>query len=98
MEETLNTSTETLNNVPVPPRPDDHLMLAILTTICCCLPFGLVGIIKASQVSKLYLMRQYDAAQVVADQAKKWSMLALWCGIAIYTINIIVSIIGIATD
>ena len=34
-------------------QPSSHLALAILVTIFCCLPFGIVSIVKASQVSGL---------------------------------------------
>ena len=37
------------------PKPDNNLVLAIFTTICCCLPFGIVAIVKASSVNTLYL-------------------------------------------
>ena len=35
------------------PPPKDYTVLAILVTVCCCLPFGIVGIIKALDVSYL---------------------------------------------
>ncbi|MBQ9963387.1 MAG: CD225/dispanin family protein, partial [Alistipes sp.] len=25
-------------------KPNDHLVLAILTTLCCCMPLGIVSI------------------------------------------------------
>ena len=50
-------------------KPNDNMLLAILTTVCCCLPFGIVAIIKASQVNNLFAMKQYAAAQVSAEEA-----------------------------
>lgn len=35
---------------PPMPKPNNNLALAIFTTVCCCLPFGIVAIIKASKV------------------------------------------------
>lgn len=41
-------------STPMPPKPDNNLVLAIICTICCCLPLGIVGIVKASKVNGLY--------------------------------------------
>lgn len=54
--------------------------MAILTTICCCLPLGIVAIIKASKVNGLYVAGQYAAAMQAAADAKKWSMIGIICG------------------
>ena len=34
----------------LPPMPDNYLALAIISTIFCCLPFGVVSIVYATQV------------------------------------------------
>ncbi|WP_018462690.1 CD225/dispanin family protein [Segatella paludivivens] len=62
-------------------KPNDNMLLAILTTVCCCLPFGIVAIIKASQVNSLFAMKQYAAAQVSAEEAKKWSYIGIGLGL-----------------
>lgn len=68
-----------LNNQP--PCPNNHMVGAILSTICCCLPFGIVAIIKASQVNSLYLRGKYTEACVRADEAKKWTIVSVILGI-----------------
>ena len=68
-------------------KPANNLVLAILTTICCCLPFGIVAIIKASQVNNLFILKQYVAAQASADEAKKWSYIGIATGIVVYIIS-----------
>ena len=35
-----------------PVKPSNNLVWAILTTICCCLPFGIVSIVYAAKVRK----------------------------------------------
>lgn len=82
--------TYNYNQGPMPPKPDNHLAMAILTTILCCLPFGIVAIVKASKVNSLYLMKQYDLAQKTADEAKKWSLIGIICGLVVYVIYAIV--------
>lgn len=63
-----------------PPMPSSNLVMAILTTIFCCLPFGIVGILKAAKVNSLYLTGQYEAAIKASQDAKKWSMIGIICG------------------
>lgn len=74
---------------PYVPKPSSHLGLAIFTTLCCCLPFGIVAIIKASKVSDYYVMGQYQAAQMASNEAKKWSTIALLVGAIGYVLYII---------
>lgn len=59
-----------------PPKPDNYLVWAILTTVCCCMPFGIVSIVYASKVDSLYIAQQYVAAQQAADNAKKWAIIS----------------------
>lgn len=75
------------NNMP--PKPDNNMVLAIITTICCCLPLGIVGIVKASQVNSLYMSGNYDAAVATANDAKKWSMIGLIIGVVINALSFI---------
>ena len=65
------------------PKPNTNLVLAIFTTICCCLPLGIVAIVKASNVDSLYYAKQYEAAQAAADEAKKWSIYGIIAGVVI---------------
>lgn len=81
-------------NEPIPFKPDNHMELAIITTICCCLPFGIVGIVKASKVNSLYLSKQYAAAQQAADEAKKWSIISIVIGLIMNAIYVVAFIAG----
>ncbi len=71
----------TQNNFSYVPCPSSHMALAVFTTICCCLPFGIVAIIKANDVGKYYAMGNYDAALMASADAQKWGIIALICGI-----------------
>lgn len=59
---------------PTQPMPDNNLVWAILSTVFCCLPLGIVAIIKATSVKDLYLRGDYNGAVDAANQAKKWAM------------------------
>ena len=76
-------------------KPNDNMLLAILTTVCCCLPFGIVAIIKASQVNSLFAMKQYAVAQVSAEEAKKWSYIGIGLGLAIGIIYLFIGFVGV---
>ncbi|MGW4798980.1 CD225/dispanin family protein, partial [Nonomuraea sp. NPDC004297] len=52
--------------------PDNQLVPAILTTLLCCLPLGIVAIIKSSQVNQKWQIGDYAGAQQAADEAKTW--------------------------
>lgn len=52
--------------------PDNYLVWAILTTIFCCQPIGIVAIIKAAKVNTLWESKQYDKARIASDEALKY--------------------------
>lgn len=74
------------NNEFVPSMPDNNMALAIFTTLCCCLPFGIYAIIRASKVHTLYALKQYELAELAAADAKKWSYIGIGIGFAIQLI------------
>jgi Interferon-induced transmembrane protein len=76
------------------PQPSSHLVFAILVTIFCCLPFGIVSIVKASQVSGLWAQGRYAEAQQSSASARKWAM---W-GAIIGLITIVIYAILYATN
>lgn len=82
-----------------PIKPDSHMLLAILSTLFCCLPVGVYAIILASKVDGLYLMGEYEEAQMKADDAKKWSIIGMVCwavALLLYLILVGVGIVGAA--
>ena len=57
-----------------PPMPDTYLVWAILATLLCCMPFGIVSIVKASQVSSLYYQGNYAEARAASRAARNWAI------------------------
>lgn len=79
--------------VPGGAQPDNNLVWAILSTVLCCLPLGIVAIIKSTQVSGLWTSGRYAEAQQAADDAKKfamWGAIAGAIGIVLYLIFFVV--------
>lgn len=60
---------------------NNHLLLAILTTLFCCIPFGIVSIVYAVQSNSAMMMGDTYMAQLKADKAKFWGLLALIIGL-----------------
>lgn len=59
-----------MNRSALPPCPKNHMAMAVLSTIFCCLPFGIVAIIKAAQVNSFYMNGFYERAQISANDAQ----------------------------
>lgn len=62
-------------------KPSNKLGLAILVTIFCCLPFGIVAIVKASKVNGLWEAGKYCSARQAAADAKKWCIISAVLGV-----------------
>lgn len=76
------------NNQYKPIKPDNNMLWAILTTLFCCLPFGIYSIIQASKVNGLYNSGMYDEAQRMADDAKKWAGVGALIGLVVNVIYV----------
>lgn len=71
-------------------KPDNYMVWAILCTICCCLPFGIVAIINASKVDDLYRQGDYVGANNASENAKKWATYGAIVGIVVSVIYTII--------
>jgi hypothetical protein len=61
-------------------EPDNYLVWAILSTVLCCIPFGIVSIVYSTKVSSLWAQGQYNEAQEAANNAKKWAIIGAITG------------------
>lgn len=62
--------------------PPNYLAFAIITTILCCLPFGIVSIIFAAQVNSKWAAGDFAGAQSSSKNAKTWAWVAFAIGIS----------------
>ena len=74
---------------PAQREPDNYLVWAILCTVLCCIPFGIVSIVYATRVSGLWAEGRYAEAQSASDSAKKWAIIGAVVGGATYVIGIV---------
>lgn len=65
---------------PAPYIPT-HLIWAILATVFCCLPFGIIAIVFAAQTSSRLDMGDYTGARRCSDTAFKWCLAATLIGL-----------------
>jgi hypothetical protein len=84
-------------NLFTPAPPKNWLVESILVTIFCCLPFGIVGIVNASQVNAKYAAGDYDGAQRASNEAGKWTRIGFFIGIGFLLLYILGVIFGVAT-
>jgi len=71
---------------PAQPGRDNYVVWAILVTVLCCLPFGIVSIVYSTKVSGLWTQGRYAEAQSAADSAKKWAIIGAIVGVAAFVI------------
>ncbi|MDT5350380.1 MAG: hypothetical protein QOH91_3667 [Mycobacterium sp.] len=67
-------------------EPDNYLVWAILCTVLCCLPFGIVSVVSAARVNSLWSDGRYDEAQKASKRAKRWAIAGAIIGSVIYAI------------
>ncbi len=75
-------------------RPDNYLVWAILSTVLCCIPFGIVAIVKSTKVDTLWNDGRYDEAVQSAQDAKKWAIIAAVVCVIYLLILVIAAIAG----
>ncbi len=76
-----------------PVKPDNYLVWAILSTICCCLITGIVSIVYSTKVDGLYAAGQYAEAQAAANSAKKWAIAGAICSAVIWLLYVLIYVV-----
>jgi len=64
-------------------KPKNWLVESILATIFCCMPFGIAGIVFATQVNSKYESGDYAGALQASKEAGKWTRISFWIGIGV---------------
>ena len=78
-------------------KPDNYLAWAILSTILCCLPFGVVSIVYSSKVDSLWGAGDHAGARDASKKAKNWMVAAVATAVGFWVLYIAVIAIGTLT-
>lgn len=73
-----------------------YLVLSIITTLCCCLPFGIVGIVYSTKINSAVNARDWEGAQKAAKTAKIWIIASAIVGFIVEVIYVVMIYAGIA--
>lgn len=69
-------------------KPSSFMVWAILSTLFCCLPFGIVSIVYASKVDGLWAAGDYDGAEDAASKARTWFWWSFGLGLVVILANV----------
>lgn len=61
----------------------NYLIPAVLVTLCCCMPFGVVAIVFAAQVNTKLAAGDVAGAEASAKNAKLWCWIGFGCGVLV---------------
>ena len=76
------------------PMPKTWLVESILVTVLCCLPFGIAGLVNATKVETCYVSGEYERAEQLSQQAKKWATWGVWSTIAVYFLVFVIVLLS----
>ena len=60
-----------------------YLVLSIISTVCCCLPFGIVGIVFSVKINSAMNAGNYEEAVQNAKMAKIWTIVSFVVGLVV---------------
>ena len=63
--------------------PKNYLVFAILSTILCCIPLGIVSIVFAAQVNSKWAAGDAAGAQASSEKAKRFAIIAAVVGLVV---------------
>lgn len=77
-------------------KPDNFLAWAIVSTILCCLPFGVVAIVYASQVDSYWFAGDHEAARRSARNARTWTWVSVGAAAFCWLIYLLVFVAAVS--
>ena len=71
-----------------------YLILSIISTLCCCLPFGVVGIVFSAKINSAMMAGNLEEAQNNAKMARIWIIVSFAIGILTWLIYMVLIVTG----
>lgn len=78
--------------------PPNYLVWAILTTIFCCLPFGIASIVFAAQVNGKFASGDVAGAEAAAKKAKLFAIISAVSGLVFVALYIIFAVVLVSSS
>ena len=72
---------QAIPHFPPPPNVPNYLVHSIITTICCCPPFGVVALVYSAQVNTKLAAGDVAGAEASSRSARTWVIVAFIAGI-----------------
>ncbi|MDU0478667.1 CD225/dispanin family protein [Staphylococcus chromogenes] len=83
-------------------KPSNNMVLAIIAgvlTLCtCCLPFGLLSLIPALKVDKLWAAGDAQGAREASAKAKQWSLIFIAVAIGLMILGVVLQLTGVIAN
>lgn len=73
----------------------NYLIQAILTTVFCCLPLGIVSIVYAAQVNGKVAAGDHAGALESSRNAKRWAWISFGAGLVLIVGYLILVLVGL---
>ena len=93
MKESVKSSQQSTNNAspvqPILPPPSNHMVWSILSTVFCCLPFGVAAIIYSSKVDSAYNRGDYYGALEASKKAERFAWWSAISSVIVWVIYVV---------
>lgn len=76
----------------------NYLAEAIVVTLCCCQPLGIVAIVFAAQVSGKVAAGDVPGAIVASNRAKTFTWLGFGAGLLIALVYLVIGALGVLSE
>ena len=93
-----NAMRTTPGNVPTRSDIPNYLVQAILVTIFCCLPAGIVSIVYAAQVNGKLAAGDIRGAEAASNNARTWAWVSFGLSLGVGVIYFLLFIVGLASS
>jgi hypothetical protein len=85
----INTSIEDVDN---------YMMPALLTTLFCCMPFGMMALIYAGKVNEAKEEDDLEAALEASRKARRWYRRAVFTSLSLLAIYLVVMLVTLTVS
>lgn len=68
---------------PEGPMPPSFMLWAVLSTLCCCMPAGIVAIVYSAYVSNRWFAGDAEGARRASRRVELWVIISIVAGIVI---------------